>query len=97
MLRWRPREECVNESQIIKECCQPEYDEFVLILFSHLSFQSDFSLKDKTTLVKSVSDTDAKLLVVLPKGALPKRRIKRLIRLFQHVYEFERLKFCSCF
>ncbi|XP_057713373.1 supervillin-like isoform X2 [Corythoichthys intestinalis] len=32
-----------------------------------LSFQSDFSLHDKTTLVKSVSDTDAKLLVVLPK------------------------------
>ncbi|XP_008297838.1 supervillin isoform X5 [Stegastes partitus] len=32
-----------------------------------LSFQSDFSLNDKTTLVKSVSDTDAKLLVVLPK------------------------------
>ncbi|XP_063318876.1 supervillin-like isoform X5 [Pelmatolapia mariae] len=32
-----------------------------------LSFQSDFSLNDKTALVKSVSDTDAKLLVVLPK------------------------------
>uniref|UniRef100_A0A3Q1D0L7 HP domain-containing protein n=1 Tax=Amphiprion ocellaris TaxID=80972 RepID=A0A3Q1D0L7_AMPOC len=32
-----------------------------------LSFQSDFSLNDKTSLVKSVSDTDAKLLVVLPK------------------------------
>ncbi|XP_015830099.1 supervillin isoform X8 [Nothobranchius furzeri] len=32
-----------------------------------LSFQSDFSLKDKSALVKSVSDTDAKLLVVLPK------------------------------
>ncbi|XP_051809473.1 supervillin-like isoform X3 [Acanthochromis polyacanthus] len=32
-----------------------------------LSFQSDFSLNDKTTLVKSVSDTDAKLLAVLPK------------------------------
>ncbi|XP_029310174.1 supervillin-like isoform X3 [Cottoperca gobio] len=32
-----------------------------------LSFQSDFSLGDKTTLVKSVSDTDAKLLFVLPK------------------------------
>ncbi|XP_032386664.1 supervillin isoform X7 [Etheostoma spectabile] len=32
-----------------------------------LSFQSDFSLGDKTTLVKSVSDTDAKLLAVLPK------------------------------
>ncbi|XP_069367293.1 supervillin-like isoform X4 [Paralichthys olivaceus] len=32
-----------------------------------LSFQSDFSLGDKTALVKSVSDTDAKLLVVLPK------------------------------
>ncbi|XP_061587837.1 supervillin-like isoform X3 [Cololabis saira] len=31
------------------------------------SFQSDFSFKDKTTLVKSVSDTDAKLLAVLPK------------------------------
>ncbi|XP_054623849.1 supervillin-like isoform X3 [Dunckerocampus dactyliophorus] len=45
-----------------------------------LSFQSDFSLSPKTTLVKSLSDTDAKLLVVLPKvselkkyfeGALP--------------------------
>ncbi|XP_031726564.1 supervillin-like isoform X9 [Anarrhichthys ocellatus] len=32
-----------------------------------LSFQSDFSLGDKTTLVKSVSDTDAKVLAVLPK------------------------------
>ncbi|XP_077372291.1 supervillin isoform X2 [Festucalex cinctus] len=32
-----------------------------------LSFQSDFSLRDKAALVKSVSDTDAKLLVVLPK------------------------------
>ncbi|KAM9791401.1 supervillin isoform 8-T9 [Syngnathus typhle] len=32
-----------------------------------LSFQSDFSLHDKAALVKSVSDTDAKLLVVLPK------------------------------
>ncbi|XP_029970388.1 supervillin isoform X2 [Salarias fasciatus] len=32
-----------------------------------LSFQSDFPLNDKTALVKSVSDTDAKLLVVLPK------------------------------
>nr|XP_057925418.1 supervillin-like isoform X3 [Doryrhamphus excisus] len=32
-----------------------------------LSFQSDFSLSPKTTLVKSLSDTDAKLLVVLPK------------------------------
>ncbi|KAM9844966.1 LOW QUALITY PROTEIN: supervillin [Aulostomus maculatus] len=32
-----------------------------------LSSQSDFSLAEKTTLVKSVSDTDAKLLVVLPK------------------------------
>ncbi|XP_037313242.2 supervillin-like isoform X9 [Pungitius pungitius] len=32
-----------------------------------LSFQSDFSLSDNTTLVKSVSDPDAKLLAVLPK------------------------------
>ncbi|XP_075953956.1 supervillin [Anarhichas minor] len=32
-----------------------------------LSFQSHFSLGDKTTLVKSVSDTDAKVLAVLPK------------------------------
>ncbi|XP_036941045.1 supervillin isoform X1 [Acanthopagrus latus] len=32
-----------------------------------LSFQSDFSLSGKTTLVKSVSDTDAKLLSALPK------------------------------
>ncbi|XP_051944202.1 supervillin-like isoform X2 [Hippocampus zosterae] len=32
-----------------------------------LSFQSDFSLQDKAALVKSISDTDAKLLVVLPK------------------------------
>ncbi|KAK2822758.1 hypothetical protein Q5P01_022823 [Channa striata] len=32
-----------------------------------LSFQRDFSLGDKTALVKSVSDTDAKLLAVLPK------------------------------
>ncbi|KAM9350022.1 supervillin isoform 2-T2 [Symphorus nematophorus] len=32
-----------------------------------LSFQSDFSLGDKTTLVKSASDTDAKLLAALPK------------------------------
>ncbi|XP_070829572.1 supervillin isoform X3 [Chaetodon trifascialis] len=32
-----------------------------------LSFQSDFSLGDKTALVKSVSDTDAKLLAALPK------------------------------
>ncbi|XP_070700427.1 supervillin isoform X2 [Pempheris klunzingeri] len=32
-----------------------------------LSFQSDFSLDDKTNLVKSVSDTDAKLLAALPK------------------------------
>ncbi|XP_038573292.1 supervillin-like isoform X4 [Micropterus salmoides] len=32
-----------------------------------LSFQSDFSLGDKTALVKSVSDSDAKLLAVLPK------------------------------
>ncbi|XP_051266659.1 supervillin isoform X2 [Dicentrarchus labrax] len=32
-----------------------------------LSFQSDFSLGDKTTLVKSLSDTDAKLLAALPK------------------------------
>ncbi|XP_056247529.1 supervillin-like isoform X3 [Seriola aureovittata] len=32
-----------------------------------LSFQSDFSFGDKTTLVKSVSDTDAKLLAALPK------------------------------
>ncbi|XP_067462696.1 supervillin-like isoform X2 [Thunnus thynnus] len=46
-----------------------------------LSFQSDFSLGNKTTLVKSVSDTDAKLLAALPKvselkkyfeGAVPK-------------------------
>uniref|UniRef100_A0AAQ5WZF0 HP domain-containing protein n=1 Tax=Amphiprion ocellaris TaxID=80972 RepID=A0AAQ5WZF0_AMPOC len=37
---------------------------------SSFSFQSDFSLNDKTSLVKSVSDTDAKLLVVLPKGIL---------------------------
>ncbi|XP_029380725.1 supervillin-like [Echeneis naucrates] len=34
-----------------------------------LSFQTDFSLGDKTALVKSVSDTDAKLLVALPKVA----------------------------
>lgn len=40
-----------------------------LLLFI-FSFQSDFSLNDKTALVKSVSDTDAKLLVVLPKGGL---------------------------
>lgn len=33
-----------------------------------LSFQSDFSTSDKTSLVKSISDTDAKLLGVLPKG-----------------------------
>ncbi|KAM6989199.1 supervillin isoform 12-T12 [Tautogolabrus adspersus] len=32
-----------------------------------LSFQSDFSLADKTALVKSVSTTDAKYLAVLPK------------------------------
>ncbi|XP_063742449.1 supervillin-like isoform X3 [Eleginops maclovinus] len=32
-----------------------------------LSFQSDFSLEEKTALVKSISDTDAKLLFVLPK------------------------------
>lgn len=32
------------------------------------SFQSDISLGETTTLVKSVSDTDAKHLVVLPKG-----------------------------
>uniref|UniRef100_UPI0037E88F87 supervillin n=1 Tax=Semicossyphus pulcher TaxID=241346 RepID=UPI0037E88F87 len=32
-----------------------------------LSFQSNFSLADKTALVKSVSDTDAKLLAALPK------------------------------
>ncbi|XP_065809751.1 supervillin isoform X15 [Labrus bergylta] len=32
-----------------------------------LSFQSDFSLADKTALVKSVSTTDAKRLAVLPK------------------------------
>ncbi|XP_062284538.1 supervillin [Scomber scombrus] len=32
-----------------------------------LSFQSDFSLGNTTALVKSVSDTDAKLLVALPK------------------------------
>ncbi|XP_067330432.1 supervillin-like isoform X4 [Channa argus] len=32
-----------------------------------LSFQRDFSLGEKTNLVKSVSDTDAKLLAVLPK------------------------------
>ncbi|KAG7526290.1 supervillin-like isoform X12 [Solea senegalensis] len=32
-----------------------------------VSFQSDFSLSDKTALVKSISDTDAKRLVVLPK------------------------------
>uniref|UniRef100_A0A3Q1IM12 HP domain-containing protein n=1 Tax=Anabas testudineus TaxID=64144 RepID=A0A3Q1IM12_ANATE len=32
-----------------------------------LSFQSDFSTSDKTSLVKSISDTDAKLLGVLPK------------------------------
>ncbi|XP_060901389.1 supervillin-like isoform X6 [Labrus mixtus] len=32
-----------------------------------LSFQSDFSLADKTALVKSVSTTDAKHLAVLPK------------------------------
>ncbi|XP_024135260.1 supervillin isoform X4 [Oryzias melastigma] len=32
-----------------------------------LTFQSDFSFKDKSALVKSVSDTDGKLLVVLPK------------------------------
>nr|XP_046263206.1 supervillin-like isoform X4 [Scatophagus argus] len=32
-----------------------------------LSFQSDFSVGDKTTLVKSVSETDAKLLAALPK------------------------------
>ncbi|XP_035994497.1 supervillin isoform X5 [Fundulus heteroclitus] len=32
-----------------------------------LSFQSDYSFKDKTNLVKSVSDTDSKLLFVLPK------------------------------
>ncbi|XP_058499364.1 supervillin-like isoform X3 [Solea solea] len=32
-----------------------------------VSFQSDFSLSDRTALVKSISDTDAKRLFVLPK------------------------------
>ncbi|KAM4728697.1 supervillin isoform 9-T10 [Anableps anableps] len=44
-----------------------------------LSFQSDFSFKDKTNLVKSVSDTDAKLLVVLPKVSELKKYFERAI------------------
>ncbi|XP_007552125.1 supervillin isoform X9 [Poecilia formosa] len=44
-----------------------------------LSFQSDFSLKDKTNLVKSVSDTDAKLLVVLPKVSELKKYFEKAI------------------
>ncbi|XP_017266435.1 supervillin-like isoform X4 [Kryptolebias marmoratus] len=42
-----------------------------------LSFQSDFSLNDKTALVKSVSDTDAKLLAVLPKVSELKQLFER--------------------
>ncbi|XP_038137138.1 supervillin-like isoform X4 [Cyprinodon tularosa] len=44
-----------------------------------LSFQSDFSFKEKTNLVKSVSDTDAKLLVVLPKVSELKKYFERAI------------------
>ncbi|XP_054881250.1 supervillin-like isoform X6 [Poeciliopsis prolifica] len=44
-----------------------------------LSFQSEFSLKDKTNLVKSVSDTDAKLLVVLPKVSELKKYFEKAI------------------
>ncbi|XP_008432169.1 supervillin isoform X9 [Poecilia reticulata] len=44
-----------------------------------LSFQSDFSVKDKTNLVKSVSDTDAKLLVVLPKVSELKKYFEKAI------------------
>ncbi|XP_047223097.1 supervillin isoform X3 [Girardinichthys multiradiatus] len=44
-----------------------------------LSFQSDFSFKDKTNLVKSVSDTDAKLLVVLPKVSELKKYFEKAI------------------
>uniref|UniRef100_A0AAX7UNG6 HP domain-containing protein n=1 Tax=Astatotilapia calliptera TaxID=8154 RepID=A0AAX7UNG6_ASTCA len=45
-----------------------------------LSFQSDFSLNDKTALVKSVSDTDAKLLVVLPKVSELKKYFEGAVR-----------------
>ncbi|MEQ2316481.1 hypothetical protein AMECASPLE_032881, partial [Ameca splendens] len=40
---------------------------------------SDFSFKDKTNLVKSVSDTDAKLLVVLPKVSELKKYFEKAI------------------
>ncbi|XP_028329238.1 supervillin isoform X3 [Gouania willdenowi] len=44
-----------------------------------LSFQSDFALNDNTVLVKSVSDTDAKLLAVLPKVSELKRHFEESV------------------
>ncbi|XP_056912712.1 supervillin-like isoform X3 [Takifugu flavidus] len=44
------------------------------------SFQSDISLREKTTLVKSVSDTDAKRLVVLPKVSELKKVFEEAVR-----------------
>lgn len=46
---------------------------FLLVWISNVSFSfhSDVSLGEKRTLVKSVSDPDARLLVVLPKGVSP--------------------------
>ncbi|XP_034410660.1 supervillin-like [Cyclopterus lumpus] len=43
------------------------------------SFQSDFLPGDNTGLVKSVSDTDAKLLVVLPKVSELKKHFERAV------------------
>lgn len=54
----------------MNEICSADFLSLLHVWNSILSFsfQSDISLHEKTTLVKSVSDTDAKLLVVLPKG-----------------------------
>ncbi|KAM9720301.1 supervillin isoform 3-T3 [Menidia menidia] len=56
-----------------------------------LSFQSDFSLKAKTTLVKSVSDTDAKLLVALPKVSELKKYFEGAVSKDQGMNRKERI------
>ncbi|XP_046883521.1 supervillin-like isoform X2 [Hypomesus transpacificus] len=45
-----------------------------------LSFQSDFSLGEKTGLVKSATDIDANLLAVLPKVSELKKQFERVVQ-----------------
>lgn len=66
LLQWNISFASIKNS----ECKKFHLDSIFLTLMCifSFSFQSDFSLGDKTALVKSVSDSDAKLLAVLPKG-----------------------------